>query len=68
MLQETKWKRNKQKLVNKLARTEAKIIQAKEGLIVFESAIGKEFRIQIPKNVRHNIATNGKVRITIEKI
>lgn len=51
-----------------MARTEAKIIQAKEGLIIFDTNVGKEFRIQIPKNVRHNIVTNGKVRITIEKI
>jgi hypothetical protein len=50
-----------------LARTEAKIIRAEEGLIIFETEIGKEFRVQIPKNVRHNIASNGKVKITIEK-
>jgi hypothetical protein len=50
-----------------LARTEAKIIRVKEGLIIFETEIGKEFRVQIPKNVRHNIATKSKVKITIEK-
>ncbi len=51
-----------------MARTEAKVFRAEDGLIIFETEIGKEFRVQIPKNVRHNITTNGKVRITIEKI
>lgn len=50
-----------------MARTEAKILRAEEGLIIFETEIGKEFRVQIPKTVRTNIATSGKVRITIKK-
>ena len=50
-----------------MARTEAKIIRTQEGLIIFETEIGKDFRVQIPKNVRHNITTDGKVKITIEK-
>jgi hypothetical protein len=50
-----------------MARNEAKVIRAQEGLLIFETEIGKDFRVQVPKNVRHNIETDGKVRITIQK-
>ena len=50
-----------------MARTEVKIIRAEEGLIILVTEIGKDFRVQIPKNVRHNITASRKVRITIEK-
>lgn len=51
-----------------MARNEAIVVRAEKGLLIFETSIGKDFRVQVPKNVRQNIASDGKVRITIEKI
>jgi hypothetical protein len=65
--QEKEWKNNYQSEEKHMARNEAKVIRAQEGLLIFETEIGKDFRVQVPKNVRHNIETDGKVRITIEK-
>ena len=67
MPQEKEQKSNQSNREKKLARTEVKIIRAEEGLIILVTEIGKDFRVQIPKNVRHNITTSRKVRITIEK-
>jgi len=44
------------------------ITKADNAVIVMEGAIGRDYRLSIPKAVRRLVDVEAKVRVTIEKI
>jgi len=44
------------------------ITKADNAVIVMEGAIGRDYRLSIPKAVRSLVDVEAKVRVTIEKI
>lgn len=49
-----------------MPRKGAKILKANGDGIVLETQVGKDYRIAIPKSIRHLIDVNATVQITIK--
>jgi len=54
--------------VNNLPRQTITITKADNTVIVMEGAIGRDYRLSIPKSVRNLVDVEAQVRVTIEKI
>ena len=51
-----------------MPRKTAKIVKANETGIIFETKVGADYRLWIPKTLRNFVKPKETVRVTIEKI
>lgn len=45
-----------------------KIIHATEETIILETTVGTDYRLSIPKAIRHQLKPTDKVQITVKKL